>query len=79
VGALALAADGDGRVAMADETGGSLWLWAADGTRLGGWEGLGHPRALAFAPDGTLLIAESTPPRVRRFAVLESAATAKER
>ncbi|MFI5371169.1 MAG: NHL repeat-containing protein [Candidatus Eisenbacteria bacterium] len=79
LGALALAVDGDGRVAMTDETSGSVWLWAADGTRLGRWEKLGHPRALAFAPDGTLLIAESTPPRVRRYAVLETAATAKER
>lgn len=78
-GALALAADGEGRIALADETGGGLWLWTADGTLLGSWRGLGHPRGLAFSSDGTLIVAESTPPRVRRLAFQGPAAGPKER
>jgi hypothetical protein len=78
-GALALAVDGDGRVALADETGGGLWLWSADGTTLGSWRGLGHPRGLAYSSDGTLIVAESTPPRVRRLAFQGPVAGPKER
>jgi DNA-binding beta-propeller fold protein YncE len=78
-GALALSVDGDGRVALADETTGGLWLWAPDGTPIGSWRGLGHPRGLAFAPDATLLVAESSPPRVRRLAIQGPAAVPKER
>jgi DNA-binding beta-propeller fold protein YncE len=78
-GALALAVDGDGRIALADETGGGLWLWAADGTWLGSWRGLGHPRGLAFSSDGTLVVAESTPPRLRRLAFQGPSAGPKER
>jgi len=78
-GVLATAVDGDGRIALADETTGGLWLWAPDGTPIGSWSGLGHPRGLVFASDGTLLVAESMPPRVRRLAFQGPAAGPKER
>lgn len=65
--ALPLAVDAAGRVAMADEADGTLRLWAADGTPLHESGGFSHPRALAFAPDGSLLLAESGPARVVRL------------
>ena len=68
-GALPVAVDERGRVAIADETSGRLWLFDAQGRRLAELGGLGHPRALAFAPDGTLLVAEAEPAQVRRFAL----------
>jgi streptogramin lyase len=66
-GALPVAVDERGRVAIADETSGRLWLFDPRGHQLAELSGLSRPRALAFAPDGTLLVAESAPARVRRF------------
>ena len=66
--ALPIAVDGNGRVAVADETSGRLWLFSPSGTLLLTADGLTRPRAMAFAPDGTLLVAEGAPARVRRFA-----------
>jgi sugar lactone lactonase YvrE len=66
-GALPIALDERGRVAVADETAGRLWLFDARGRRLAQEEGLSRPRALAFAPDGTLLVVEGNPARLRRF------------
>ena len=67
--ALAAAVDDSGRVAVADERRGRLWVFDPDGRRLAETRGLEGPRALAFAPDGTLLVAEATAGRVRRFAL----------
>jgi sugar lactone lactonase YvrE len=67
--ALAVAVDDSGRVAVADEAAGWLELFARDGASLARHDGLGRPRAVAFAPDGTLLVAETRPGRVRRFAL----------
>jgi hypothetical protein len=68
-GALPVAADEQGRVAVADEDSGRLWVFDAQGRKLAETGGLGGPRALAFAPDGTLLVAEGAPARIRRFAL----------
>lgn len=67
-GALPVAVDDSLRTAVADEATGRLWVFGRDGARLAALEGLGSPRALAFAPDGTLLVAEAAG-RVRRFAL----------
>ncbi|HYM80612.1 MAG TPA: NHL repeat-containing protein [Candidatus Limnocylindria bacterium] len=72
-GALPVAVDDSGRVAVAEESSGLLWVFDRTGTLLARLGGLGHPRALAFAPDGALLVAETQPGRVRRF-TLEPAA-----
>jgi DNA-binding beta-propeller fold protein YncE len=66
-GGLPVAVDESGRVAVADETSGRLWVFDAEGRRLAELSGLSRPRALAFAPDGTLLVAEGNPAQVRRF------------
>lgn len=68
-GGLPIAVDERGRIAIADETSGRLWLFDAQGRRLAELAGLSRPHALAFAPDGTLLTAESDPVQVRRFAL----------
>lgn len=69
LGALAAAVDDSGRVAVADEASGRLWLFDADGQALAALAGLARPLALAFAPDGTLLVAEAARGEVRRFAI----------
>ncbi len=66
-GALPLAVDGAGRIAMADETAGTLRVWSAAGTLRHESDGWSHPRALAFGPDGTLLVGGSTPARLTRL------------
>ncbi|NOT33695.1 MAG: hypothetical protein HOP12_05925, partial [Candidatus Eisenbacteria bacterium] len=63
---VSVAVDDSGRVAVADERGGRLWLWSANGEPLLELTGLAHPRAIAFASDGDLVVAESAPARVRR-------------
>ena len=68
-GALAVAVDDSGRVAVADEPTGRLWLFTRDGRPWAALGGLARPRALAFAPDGTLLVAEAGRGQVRRFAI----------
>ena len=68
-GWLAVAVDDSARVAIADEAGGSLWLFDREGRLLGARTGLAAPRALAFAPDGSLLVAEAAAGRVRRLAL----------
>lgn len=66
---VAIAADDSGRVAIGWRTaaGGCLEAWGADGVRLARRTTAGTPRALAFAADGALLVAESAPARVRRL------------
>ena len=68
-GALAVAVDDSGRVAVADEPAGRVWLFDEAGRTLALLSGLARPASVAFAPDGTLLIAESARGEVRRFAV----------
>lgn len=66
---LSLAVDESGLVAVAGERSGQLFVLAADGRLLASLTDLGAPRALSFAPDGTLLVAEAGAHRVRRFAL----------
>src|SRR5262245_47469442 len=66
-GALPIAVDDGGRVAVADEVSGRLWIFDAAGRVLAEERDLGRPRALAFAPDGALLVAQANPPQIRRF------------
>lgn len=68
-GALALAVDDSGRVALADEAAGTVELLGPGGEPLARHEGLNRPDGIAFAPDGALLVAERGAGRVRRFAV----------
>jgi DNA-binding beta-propeller fold protein YncE len=75
-GLLPVAVDEQGRVAVADEDSGRLWVFGADGRTLARASGLARPRALAFDPDGSLIAVEGAPPaRLRRFR-LETAAPA---
>lgn len=71
---LALAADDSGRVAVADEAAGVVWLFGRGGTALARLDGLEGPAALAFTRDDGLLIAEARAGRVRRFRIEATAA-----
>jgi sugar lactone lactonase YvrE len=64
---LPAAIDDSARVAVADEATGRLWMFDARGGLLARTEGLAGPRALAFASDGTLLVAEARGGIVRRW------------
>jgi sugar lactone lactonase YvrE len=66
---LPVAVDDSMRVAVADERAGALWVFDASGRRWAERFDLTSPCALAFAPDGTLLVAEAGAGRVRRFAL----------
>lgn len=66
-GILAVAADDSGRVAVVDEAAGALWVFDVAGRALAHLGGLAAPRAVAFGAGGALLVAETTPGRVRRF------------
>jgi DNA-binding beta-propeller fold protein YncE len=69
-GLLPVAVDEAGRVAVADEDTGALWLFGPDGRLLARASGLARPRALAFDPNGTLLVAEgAAPARLVRFRI----------
>jgi tripartite motif-containing protein 71 len=78
LGALAVAVDDSGRVAVADEASGRLWLFDAEGRPLAALSGLARPLALAFAPDGTLLVAEAARGEVRRIAIERAARATRE-
>jgi len=67
---LAVAVDDSGRVAVADGDRGRLWLFDRAGRLLAARTDLGEARALAFAPDGSLVVAEAAEARVRRFAIV---------
>jgi len=77
-GALPVAVDDSSRVAVADESSGRLWLFDGRGRVLAVLDGLARPSALAFAPDGTLLVAEAGRGEVRRFALARAAPPARE-
>ncbi len=64
---LTLAVDDSGHVAVAGERSGGLLVLSPEGRVLARLDGLAAPRALAFAPDGTLLVAEAGARRVRRL------------
>ncbi len=64
---LPIAADDSSQIAVCDPEAGRLWVFDASGRVLAELRELDSPRALAFAPDGTLLVAEVG--RVRRFAL----------
>jgi DNA-binding beta-propeller fold protein YncE len=66
---LAIAVDDSSRIAVADEATGRIDLFDRDGRRLAVWRGSTRPRALAFAPDGTLLVAEAGPGRLVRLRI----------
>ena len=66
---MAVAVDDSGRVAVAGERSGELFVFGPDGRLLVRLEDLGAPRALGFAPDGSLLVAEPATALVRRFAL----------
>lgn len=72
-GALAIAVDDSGRVALCDAAAGLLELVAPDGTTLARQRGLERPCALAFAPGGSLLVAEAGAGRVRRYTLAPAA------
>jgi sugar lactone lactonase YvrE len=69
---LPVAVDAQGRIAVADEKSGRLWVFDPNGRPVASLAALGRPRALAWAPDGTLLVTETQPARVRRFALVAS-------
>jgi DNA-binding beta-propeller fold protein YncE len=66
---FALAVDDSGRVAVTLAGGreDEVRVFDRDGAPLARLAGLSGPRAAAFAPDGTLLVAEAGAARVRRF------------
>jgi len=71
---LAVAVDGIGRIAVCAERSGELCVLSVQGECLLRLAGLASPRAVAFADDGTLLVAEAGAGRVRRW-TLEPAGT----
>jgi len=72
-GTLALAVDDGGRVALSDESAGTVELFSPGGESLVRLDGLARPDGLAFAPGGALLVAERGAGRVRRFVSRPSA------
>jgi len=69
---LAVAVDDSARVAVADGDRGVLWIFDRNGRPWAMLDHLGDPRALAFGPDGTLLVVEASAGRVRRFRLSET-------
>jgi len=66
---LSIAVDGIGRVAIAAERSGEVFVLTPDGAFLARLSGLVAPRAVAFADDGTLLVAEAGAGRIRRWSL----------
>jgi hypothetical protein len=66
-GALPVAVAESGRVAVADEAAGRLWLFDPTGRLLASRSNLSGPRALAFGSGDTLYVAEGAAGRVRRL------------
>ncbi|HTK31596.1 MAG TPA: NHL repeat-containing protein [Candidatus Saccharimonadaceae bacterium] len=76
-GALAIAVDDSSRIAIADEQSGRVTVFDRTGRVLAERDDFAAPRALAFGPDGALLVAEAGAARVRRF-TLEPAAAGRD-
>ena len=68
-GAFALAVDDSMRIAVADERSGTVMVWDRSGTLLATRARFDRPRAVVFAPDGTLVIAEAGPGRLTRYRI----------
>jgi DNA-binding beta-propeller fold protein YncE len=68
-GALPVAVDDSGHVAVADQAAGTLRVFDQSGHALAALSGLRGPRALAFTREGAVLVAEAAAGRVRRFAL----------
>jgi len=66
-GAMPVAVSAKDLIAVADEKSGRLWLFDSAGQLLATRSGLARPRAVTFAPDGSLLVAESAGAGVRRL------------
>jgi hypothetical protein len=66
------------RVAVADEALGAAWVYDARGRKLAEIDGLDRPSALAYAPNGTLLIAERGGGRVIRWSLVARAPDAED-
>jgi len=66
-GAVPVAVDDSARVAIADEATGALWVFDRSGRVRAARRDLSGPRALTFAADGALWVAEASNGRVRRF------------
>ncbi|HTO90946.1 MAG TPA: NHL repeat-containing protein [Candidatus Sulfotelmatobacter sp.] len=66
-GLVPVAVDDSSRVAVADELSGTLWVFDRGGRVRALRRDLAGPRALAFAPDGALWVAEASGGRVRRL------------
>ena len=64
---VSVAVDAIGRVAIAAERSGEVHVLSPDGAPIARLTGLASPRAVAFADDGTLLVAETGAARVRRW------------
>ena len=64
---VSVAVDAIGRVAIAGERSGEVFVLSPEGAPIARLTGLSSPRALAFADDGTLLVAETGAARVRRW------------
>ena len=64
---VAVAVDGIGRVAIAGERSGEVFVLSPEGAPIARLTGLSSPRAVGFADDGTLLVAETGAARVRRW------------
>jgi hypothetical protein len=65
--AMSLAIDDSGRVVVTGERSGELFVLSPAGVCVGRMHGLASPRGLAFAADGTLLVAEAGAARVSRL------------
>lgn len=66
---LGVAVDDSARVALVDEAAGTVRLFDGEGHVLAARDGLAGPRAAAFAPDGSLWIAEAGRGAVRRWII----------
>jgi DNA-binding beta-propeller fold protein YncE len=77
-GELSVATDDSLRVAVADEALGAAWVFDARGGKVAVIDGLDRPSALAYAPNGTLLIAERGGGRVIRWSLVARAPDAED-
>lgn len=77
--AIAVAVGDSGRIAIADEAAGTLWIFDGWGHPLAVARGLGAPRAVGFAPNGSLWVAEAAHAAVRRWRIQPAGERASDR